>query len=71
MKKLILSNHALKRMFERGINEQEIAQTMENPNYKIRRGDEIEAYKKFGNETLKVVYAETETFIKVITVVYI
>jgi len=39
-------------MFERGVNEQEIAQTIENPNYKIRRGDEIEAYKKFGNETL-------------------
>ncbi len=56
-------------MFERGINMQDIMRVIEKPDYKIVRGEEVEAYKKANSITLKVVYAEIESFIKVITVV--
>ncbi|MFH0869232.1 MAG: DUF4258 domain-containing protein [archaeon] len=70
MKKIIFSNHATKRMFQRGIGEKDIESAVEKPDYKVQRGAEIEAYKKLNGETLKVVYAETESFIKIITVVW-
>jgi hypothetical protein len=71
MVKLTFSKHAAKRMFERDIGVQEVTLTVETPDYKIVRGYEIEAYKKFAGETLKVIYEKTESFIKVVTVVWI
>ena len=71
MKRLIFSNHAAKRMFERDVSARDVELAIEMPDYKIVRGSEVEAYKRFSHTTLKVVYAEIESFIKVITVVTI
>jgi hypothetical protein len=62
------SFHAKKRMKERGIREDEIKEVIEYPEYTIKRGDEIEAYKKIKNKMTKVVYVKEENYIKVITV---
>lgn len=57
--KLIFTKHAKKRMAERGIKEKDIIETIEFPEYTIKRGREIEAYKKFEGKMLKVVYIDT------------
>ncbi len=68
MKKIIFSNHAKKRCFERDINEETIRYAIEKPDYTINRFEnEIEAFKKMNGKTIKVVYIEKENFIKVIT----
>ena len=71
MMRLVFSKHAAKRLFERGISMRDITLTIEKPDYRVVRGNEIEAYKKFSGETLKVVHVKIESFIKVITVVII
>jgi len=58
-------------MVFKSINEKDVADVIEKPNYKVQRGVEIEAYKKLNSETLKVVYVETESFIRIITAVWI
>ena len=62
------SNHAKKRLIERGINEKDIIKVIEFPDYTIKRGKEIEAYKKINEKMLKVVYININKFIKIITV---
>lgn len=71
MKKIIFSNHATKRMFERGISERDVEDAVEKPDYKVQCGAEIEAYKKTNGQTLKVVYVSTESFIRIITVIWL
>ena len=71
MRKIVFSNHATKRMFERGINEKDVEDAVEKPDYKVQRGIEKEAYKKLNGGTVKIVYAETESFIRIITVIWI
>lgn len=43
---IIYSNHAKKRMVEREINEKDVIEVIDFPDYTIKRGREIEAYKK-------------------------
>jgi len=68
---IIYSEHARKRMIERGIKEEDIKETIEFPDYTITRGKEIEAYKKLNDKMLKVVYIEMGKFINVITIYFI
>jgi len=52
--KIIFSSHAEKRLKERGIKKQQVLETIEFPEYTIKRSDnEIEAYKKLKVECLK------------------
>jgi hypothetical protein len=66
--KLIYTNHAKKRMRERAITEKDILEIIEFPEYTLKRGGEIESYKKINSIMTKVVYAVKESYIKVITV---
>jgi hypothetical protein len=65
------SFHAKKRLVERGIKEKDIIETINFPDYTIRRGKEIESHKKLKDKTLKVVYVNKGKFIKIITIYYI
>ena len=68
MKEVIFSRHSISRMFERDINEETVKWVISKPDYSLCRfEDEIEAFKKIGDKTLKVVYVEKESIIKVIT----
>ena len=69
--KVEYSNHAKKRMKERAIKEKEIIDAVEFSEYTIKRGEEIEAYKRINEKMLKVVYVNKEKFIKVITLYWL
>jgi hypothetical protein len=70
--KIIFSYHAKKRIYERGIKFDEIRKTIRFPDYIIKKADgKIEAFKKIGGKTLKIVYVEEGKFIKVITLFYL
>ena len=63
------SNHAVKRIFERDINEKQIEQTIRFPDYtKTSFEGKKVAVKKFDEKTINVVYIEKETHIKIITI---
>ena len=64
---LVYSYHAKKRKKERDISEEMIKDIIEFPEYTIKRGEEIEAYKKVNNQMTKVVYVNKENYIKIIT----
>ena len=55
-------------MRERAITEKDILGIIEFPEYTLKRGGEIEAYKKINGVMTKVVYVAKESYIKVITV---
>tara|TARA_Y100000310_G_C20668471_1_gene808954 strand:- start:2204 stop:2422 length:219 start_codon:yes stop_codon:yes gene_type:complete len=70
--KISFSSHAEKRLKERGIKKEAVIETVEFPEYTIKRSNnEIEAYKKLNGKMLKVVYFQKENYIKVITLYYI
>jgi hypothetical protein len=68
--KIDLSYHAKKRLIERGINLEDVEETVEIPDYTVSRGNKKEAYKKINNRTLKVVYFQKDKYIKVITLIW-
>jgi len=68
--KLIFTNHAKQRMIERGIKLEEIQNTIDFPEYTIRKNKKIEAHKKIDNKTLKIIYIEEGKFIKIITLIW-
>ena len=62
------SDHAKKRMKERGIEDWEIEQVIKFPAYIKRRTDgKIEANAEIKNRLLKIVYVRLQNYIKVIT----
>lgn len=69
--KIVYTTHAKKRMIERGVNEKEIIDAIEFPDYTINRDNELEAYKKIEGKLLKVVYVDMGKFINIITIYYI
>ena len=69
--KLIFSFHAKKRLKERNINERDVQEVIELPEYTLKRGKEIEAYKKIKDKMMKVVYVRKENYIKVITLYHL
>jgi len=68
--KIFLSHHAKKRLSERGIQFKDVQETIEMPEYTISKINKKEAYKKINGKTLKVVYAEEDKYIKVITLIW-
>lgn len=70
--RVLFSSHAEKRIKERGIKKEEVIDTIEFPEYSIRRGNnEIEVHKKIKGKILKVVYIEIENYKKVISLYYL
>lgn len=55
-------------MLQRNIPEKEVLEIIEFPEYTLKRGEEIEAYKKINNVMTKVVYVIKENYIKIITI---
>ncbi|MBS3085956.1 DUF4258 domain-containing protein [Candidatus Pacearchaeota archaeon] len=68
--KVIFTEHAKQRMIERDIKVDDITSAIEMPDYTVTKNGKVEAYKKFGDKTLKVVYAKENKFIKIITLVW-
>ncbi len=57
-------------MSERAIKLEHVRETIEFPDYLIKKDGKIESYKNFQNKVLKVVYSEQDNFINVITVIW-
>ena len=68
--KIILTNHAKKRMSERGIKMKYLRDTIEMPDYTIVKNRKIESYKKINEKTLKIVHSKDIKFIKIITLIW-
>ena len=67
--KIILTSHSKQRMIERGISFKNIQDTIEFPDYTIKKEDKIEAHKKIKDKILKIIYSKSGKFIKIITVI--
>ena len=65
---VILTDHAKKRMAQRGISFKQIQETIEMPDYTVQKGRKTEAIKKYGEKRVKIVYAGKDKYIKVISV---
>lgn len=57
-------------MAERAITFKHIQDTIEMPDYTVQKGKKTEAYKRFENKRLKIVYAGKDKYIKVISVMW-
>lgn len=68
--KIIFTNHSKQRKVERSVSDEQIKQTIELPDYTIKKENKTEAYKKINNKLLKVVYIEKGNFIKIITLIW-
>ncbi len=68
--KLILTNHAKKRMIERKIKFNQIQDAINFPDYTIRRENRIEAYKRINDKLLNILYVQEGKFIKIVTVIW-
>ena len=56
-------------MLERGINMEEIKETINLPDYTINRENKIEAHKRIKDKIPKIVYYKSNKFIKIITLI--
>lgn len=68
--KIVYSDHALKRMKQRGITKLEIDYVLEHPTY-IKKTFEgrKEAVGMVQNRLIKIVFFETESYLKIITII--
>jgi len=66
---IIFTKHAQQRMLERGIKLEQIKNTIDFPDYTIRKNNKIEAYKRINSQFLKIVYNKKGKFIKIITLI--
>ncbi len=67
---IILTKHAKKRLRERGIKISWIRETVEMPEYVVKKDNKKETHKRVGNKFLKVVYIKEDNFIKIISVMW-
>ena len=67
--KIVYSDHAKKRMMQRGITELEVINVLQSPHY-IKKSFEgrKEALGNVKNKTITVIYIEIENYIKIITI---
>ena len=65
---IIYSNHAKKRLKQRGIEEWEIEHAIKFPKYLKKNIDnKKEVVANIKNRTLKIIFSEEENYIKIIT----
>ena len=55
-------------MAERAITFKQIQETVEMPDYTVQKGKKTEAFRKYGERKIKIVYAGKDKYIKVISV---
>jgi hypothetical protein len=67
-KNIRFTKHAVQRKLERNITDEQIMRTLQNPNYTISQAGKRVAVRHFAEKIITVLYIETETYIKVITV---
>lgn len=68
--KFVYSRHARKRMGERDIEENDIDECIEIPDYSVSKSETTESHKKLEKGNLKVVWSRKDNFIKIITVMW-
>ena len=68
--RLVYSDHALKRMKQRGITELHVDYVLEHPSY-VRKSFEgrKEAVGLVENRLIKIVFVEIENYLKIITII--
>jgi len=67
---IIYSEHAKKRLKQMGITELEVEHVLERPIYVKRSFEERkEAVGEIKNRTIKIIFIETENYIRIITVI--
>lgn len=73
MKRVILTNHALKRMRERGVPRWQVGRTIFEPQGSIQPGEFNEeiAYHRFGNREVGVVFEETKRDVIIVYTVFV
>lgn len=70
--KIIYSNHAKKRIKQRGIEDWEVGYLLKHPKYiKKSYGGTKEAIGEVKGRKLKIIFKELENYIKIITVRYL
>ena len=70
--KILFTDHAKKRIKERGIEDWEIEHLLKHPSYIKKSFDERRiAVGEIKNRKLKIVYTEEESYIKVISVMFL
>ncbi|MBI1974062.1 DUF4258 domain-containing protein [Candidatus Micrarchaeota archaeon] len=68
-KKVVYSNHAITRMYQRDITEADIERTIDQPDYSIKSTDGRKiASKVIGSKTVRAIYKEESETIIVVTV---
>lgn len=68
--KIIYSDHAKKRMKERGIEDWEVEHTLKFPIYTKKNSEgKIEAVAEIRNRRIKIIFVNEEKYIKIITVI--
>jgi hypothetical protein len=60
-KNIRYTKHAIQRRLERDISEEQIKQTLENPDYTISHGGRKVAVRHFAEKIIRIVYIEEET----------
>lgn len=67
--RIIYSDHALKRMKQRGFSQNHVEYVLQHPSYvkKTFEGGK-EAYGEIDGRDIKVVFFETENYIKIVTI---
>lgn len=68
--KITLSFHAKQRLKERKVPLESVKDTVSMPDYTVSKENKTEAYRKFKERTLKVVYSKEDSYIKVITLMW-
>ena len=58
----------MQRKLERNITDEQIKQTLDNPDYTISNEGKRVVVRQIAEKNIKVVYIEKETYIKIITV---
>jgi len=66
---IIYSDHAKKRMKQRGIEEWEIEHALKFPSYIKKFENKKEAVAEIKNRRIKIVFTEVENYINIITVI--
>jgi len=66
--RIILTDHAKKRMAQRAISMHHIQEALDLPDYTVSKGRLLESVKKFNDKTLQIVVEKKDKYIKVITV---
>lgn len=66
---IIYSDHAIKRMKQRGIEDWEIEKIVKFPAFIKKVNDKIESVGESRNRKVKIVYRKEQSYIKIITVI--